>query len=167
MEKNSPTEKFDFSKHFLNALLGSLYYIFVYIPFILPFKVYSHAAVRISKLWESKSLGYDESKSDYPLFLFYFKYVVNFIFDAAIFLAWPVGIIYSAYFYIDNSFVTFEAMMYMIAAFYLSVLYTRFLKEILNFFLNYLVVWLLDVIKNIGKFIKNAWLLNFVLKQKK
>ena len=31
MEKNSPTEKFDFSKHFLNALLGSLYYIFVYI----------------------------------------------------------------------------------------------------------------------------------------
>ena len=57
--------------------------------------------------------------------------------------------------------------MYMIAAFYLSVLYTRFLKEILNFFLKYLVVWLLDVIKNIGKFIKNAWLLNFVYKQKK
>tara|TARA_B100000482_G_C12591735_1_gene291804 strand:- start:932 stop:1450 length:519 start_codon:yes stop_codon:yes gene_type:complete len=160
-------ENFNFNKHFLNAILGSLYYVFVYIPFILPFKIWGQAAARISILWEKKSLGYDEKKSNYPLFIFYFKYVVDFVFDAAIFLAWPFGIIFSTYTYIDSTYFNFEDFILMLGGFYLSVLYTRFLKELLNFFLNYLVVWMLDVIKNIGLLIKNMWLLNFVFKNKK
>ena len=57
------TEDFDLKKHLKNAFLGSLYYLFIYIPFILPFKVWSKAATRISKLWEEKSLVYNENKT--------------------------------------------------------------------------------------------------------
>lgn len=48
------TEDFDFKKHFANALTGALFYIFVYIPIILPFKIWGKAATRISLIWEKK-----------------------------------------------------------------------------------------------------------------
>ena len=50
------TEDFDFKKHFVKASLGALYYLFVYIPFILPYKIWGKAATRISLLWENKSI---------------------------------------------------------------------------------------------------------------
>jgi hypothetical protein len=162
------TEDFDFKKHFVKASLGALYYLFVYIPFILPYKIWGKAATRISLLWENKSIVYNEKDKGYPLYLFYFNYIINFIFDASIFLAWPVGIIFATYLYID----AFEYMDffggYVVSLFtyYFSVLTIRLAKETLFFILNYLIVWLFEVIKNIGLLIKNIWLLNFVIKKK-
>ena len=162
------TEDFDFKKHFVKASLGALYYLFVYIPFILPYKIWGKAATRISLLWENKSIVYNEKDKGYPLYLFYFNYIINFIFDALIFLAWPVGLIYATYAYID----AFEYMDffggYVVSLFtyYFSVLAIRLAKETLFFVLNYLVIWLFEVIKNIGLLMKNIWLLNFVIKKK-
>ena len=162
------TEDIDFKKHFVKASLGALYYLFVYIPFILPYKIWGKAATRISLLWENKSIVYNEKDKGYPLYLFYFNYIINFIFDALIFLAWPVGIIYATYLYID----AFEYMDFFggyvvtLFTYYFSVLAIRLAKETLFFTLNYLIVWLFEVIKNIGLLIKNIWLLNFVIKKK-
>jgi len=162
------TEDFDLNKHLKNAFLGSLYYLFIYIPFILPFKVWSKAATRISKLWEEKSLIYNENKSSYPMFMFYFNYIINFVFDAAMFLLWPLGFIYATYSYIDHFDYTpfIEGYILVLLAIYSYVLIIKLLKEILFFIVNNLLSWLFDVLRNIGKLIKNAWLLNFVHRNK-
>ena len=162
------TEDFDLKKHLKNAFLGSLYYLFIYIPFILPFKVWSKAATRISKLWEEKALVYNENKSNYPMFLFYFNYIINFIFDAAMFLLWPLGFIFATYTFIDNYDYTpfFEGYIVVLLSIYSSVLFIKLQKEILFFIVNNLLSWLFDVLRNIGKLIKNAWLLNFVHRNK-
>ena len=162
------TEDFDFKKHFVKASLGALYYLFVYIPFILPFKIWGKSATRISLLWENKSIIYNEKYNGYPLYLFYFNYIINFIFDALIFLAWPVGLIYGTYSYIDafDYMGFFDGYIVSLFTYYFSVLAIRLAKETLFFVLNSLVIWLLEVIRNIGLLIKNIWLLNFVIKKK-
>ena len=162
------TEDFNSKKHLLNATLGSLYYLFLYIPFILPFKIWSKAATRVSLMWEEKKLIYDENNNKYPLFLFYFNYIVNFLFDAAIFLAWPLGFIFSTFLFIVNYEYTpfIEGYLYVLSCVYVSVLITKLQKEILFFIINNLLTWLFDVIRNIGKLIKNGWLLNFVYRNK-
>ena len=162
------TDDFDFKKHFVNASLGALYYLFVYIPFILPFNIWGKAATRISLLWENKSIVYGENDKEYPLYLFYFNYIINFIFDALIFLAWPIGLVYATYAYIDafKYMDFFCGYVVSLFTFYFSVLAIRLAKETLFFILNYLVIWLFDVIKNIGLLIKNIWLLNFVTRKK-
>ena len=164
----SNTEDFDFKKHFVNASLGALYYLIVYIPFILPFKIWGKAATRISLLWENKSLIYSEQEKSYPLHLFLFYYIINFIFDAIIFLAWPVGLVLATYFYIEafEFMPFFEGYVMSLFSYYISVLFIRAGKEALTYILNNLVVWLFDVFKNIGLFIKNMWLLNIVIKKK-
>ncbi|MCF6184745.1 MAG: hypothetical protein L3J56_09015 [Bacteroidales bacterium] len=166
---NEPkTEDFSFKNHFVKAALGALYYLFIYIPFILPFKIWGKAATRISLLWDNKSITYNEKEKEYPLYLFYFNYIINFIFDALIFLAWPIGLIYATYLYIDG----FEYMKFFggyvknLFTYYFSVLLIRLAKETLFFILNYLIIWLFEVIRNIGLLIKNLWLLNFVFRKK-
>lgn len=163
------TEDFDFKKHFVNALLGALYYVFVYILIFLPFKIWGKAATRISLLWERKSLEYSEETSDYPVLYFYFLYLVNFILDAIIFLIWPLGFLFQSYLY----FIKFElqtpffnSYILVLIGIYLSVIAIKIGKEILYFFLNVLLKWFIDVVINIGKLIKNAWLLNFIYKKK-
>ena len=71
------TADFSFKEHLGKAFLAALYYIFVYIPFILPFLIWGKAASRISAVWDSKSIAYDENKAKYPLYLFYFNYIIN------------------------------------------------------------------------------------------
>ena len=163
------TEDFDFKKHFVSALLGALYYVFVYILLILPFKIWGKAATRISLIWEKKSLGYDEETSNYPVLYFYFLYLVRFLLDATIFLVWPLGFLFKSYYYFieekaEYSF--FENYFLIILFIYLSVISIKICKEILYFFLNVLLKWFIEVIANFGKLIKNMWLLNFVTKKK-
>ncbi len=162
------TEDFEVKKHLLNATLGALYYLFLYIPFILPFKIWCKAATRLSLLWEQKKLIYNEKESNYPLVLFYFYYLVNFLFDAVMFLVWPIGFLWYTFKFIDNyeylSF--FEGYILVLFGIYVSVLLIRLQKEILFFIINTLISWLFDVLINIGRFIKNAWLLNFVHRNK-
>ena len=162
------TEDFDVKKHLLNATLGSLYYLFLYIPFILPFKIWCKAATRLSLLWEQKKLMYNEKESNYPLVLFYFYYFVNFLFDAVMFLVWPIGFLWYTFKFIDNYeyLPFFEGYILVLFGIYVSVLLIKLQKEILFFIINTLISWILDVLKNIGRFIKNAWLLNFVHRNK-
>ena len=162
------TEDFNSKKHLLNATLGSLYYLLLYIPFILPFKIWSKAATRVSLMWEEKKLMYNENNNKYPLFLFYFNYIVNFLFDAAIFLAWPLGFIFATYSFIDfsNNSAYIGWYLSVLLYVYVSVLIIKLQKEILFFIINNLLTWLFDVIRNIGKLIKNGWLLNFVHRNK-
>ncbi|ALO17359.1 hypothetical protein L21SP5_03764 [Salinivirga cyanobacteriivorans] len=158
------TENFDFKAHTPKALLSALYYIFIYIPFILPFNVWGKAATRMSLLWEQKNLTYNEDEKQYPLFYFYFQYFINFIFDASIVLIWPIGLILSfiALFSGDG----FGGFLISLFGFYISVLGIRLNKELTFFIVNKLIIWLIDVIANMGQLIKNAWLLNIVVKRK-
>jgi hypothetical protein len=173
--KEPETEDFNFKLDFIDASLGALYYIFVYIPFILPYKVWGKAATRLSLLWEDKSIAYDENGEDYPLFKFWFNYVINFLFDILMFLVWPIGLIYATYDFIDSMLnLSSSGQMEFLKEYvnllfisYFAVLVIRLSKETLFFILNNLVKWILDVVVNIGKLIKNMWLLNFVFKNKK
>lgn len=161
------TEDFNFGKHFLNALLAALYYIFVYIPFILPFKIWGKAVTRLSLIWDKQSISYDENDANYPIHWFGFNYIVNFIFDAIIFLVIPLSFVVLTYIYIQNYEYT-EATSYagqMLLA-YFSVIGVRLSKEVLFFILNNLIPWLLQILINFGSLLKNIWLLNLVIKKK-
>ena len=57
-------------------------------------------------------------------------------------------------------------MLIMLFTFYFYAVLIRVSKEVVFFILNNLVSWFLNVIKNIGQLIKNAWLLNIVIKRK-
>lgn len=161
------TGEFDFKEHALKAILGALYYLFIYIPFILPFKIWGKAATRVSSLWDTKSLAYNENNSNYPIYLFYFEYMINFIFDAVTVLIWPIGFIYITYTFMHvmefNNFM--DNYVKLLLGLYTSVIFVRAGKETLFFVINNLVIWVLGVLVNIGKFIKNLWLLNFVIKK--
>ena len=163
------TVEFDFKQHFVSALLGALYYVFVYILLILPLKIWGKAATRISLIWEKRSLGYDEESSNYPVLYFYFLYLVKFLLDAIIFLVWPLGFLFQSYeYFIDNKAESpfFENYILFLFFIYLSVISIKIGKEILYFFLNVLLKWFIEVITNVGKLFKNMWLLNFVTKKK-
>ncbi len=160
------TENFSFSQHFVKALIGALYYLILYIPFILPYNIWGKAATRLSLIWESKSLAYNEDGGTYPLHSFYLKYVVNFIFDALMFLIWPIGLIITIKMRIDNDGMEIVDVLIMLFTWYIYVIVIRVMKEVVYFVLNTLVAWFLNVIKNIGQLIKNMWLLNIVIKRK-
>ena len=163
------TEEFDFKKHFVKALLAGLYYLILYIPFFLPFKIWGKAATRISSHWENKSLGYSEDKSNDPVFYFYFLFTVNFLLDAIIFLIWPLGFLFQTYTYFikyELEMPFFEGYVLVLFGIYLSVISIKAGKEAIYFVLNVLLKWALEVVSNIGKLIKNLWLLNFVYKKK-
>lgn len=162
------TPEFYFKKHVVKALLGALYYLIVYIPFILPFKVWGKAATRVSALWESKSISYNENSAKYPIYSFYFNYFINFIFDAVMVLIWPLGFIFVTFFFFKDFEQTpfFDYYIITLLKIYLSVIGIRLMKETYFFIINNLGSWLLNTIINIGKLVKNMWLLNFVYKKK-
>jgi len=167
--RDPKTDDFNFGKHALNALIGALYYLIVYIPFILPFQIWGKAATRLSEIWESKTIVYGEGDKVYPLHSFYFTYVINFLLDAIIFLIWLLGFIYINYtFFIDGKAKAPFVENYLVPLFmiYVSVIGLKAGKEIIHFILNNLVVWMLDVIVAIGRLIKNMWALNIVIKRK-
>jgi len=169
MVSDPATEDFDFGKHFVNALGGALYYLILYIPFILPFLIWGKAATRLSLIWQNKSVVYSENDKVYPVWSFYFFYVVNFLLDAAIFLSWPLGFLYTGYEYaVDREFKSdfVEYFLIPLLTVYVSVISIKVFKETLYFVLNNLVMWILEVFVNIGKLIKNMWLLNFVFKKR-
>ena len=60
----------------------------------------------------------------------------------------------------------FEGYVLVLFGIYLSVISIKAGKEAIYFVLNVLLKWALEVVSNIGKLIKNLWLLNFVYKKK-
>lgn len=100
---------------------------------------------------------------------FYFIYLINFLLDAIIFLIWPLGFLFQTYTYFikfEANPPFFEGYILILLGIYLSVIYFKITKEIIYYFLNVLLKWFIDVLTNIGKLIKNVWLLNFVYKKK-
>ena len=167
--RDPETGDFDFNQHGLSALYAAFYYVVLYIPFILPFHIWGKAATRLSMLWGTRSLQYNERDKTYPLFAFYFIYIVQFALDAVIFLSWPIGFLVTAKTYmIDGEFNGPFIEMFIIPLFviYISVISWKLLKEAFFFALNNLVVWFFEVIAEIGRFIKHMWRLNFVIKRK-
>ena len=95
-------------------------------------------------------------------------YLVNFLLDAVIFLIWPLGFLFYTYQYFIESKANPPFLNYVIVllGLYLSVISLKIVKEIIYYFLNTLLKWFIEVLTNIGKLIKNIWLLNFVYKKK-
>jgi hypothetical protein len=89
--------------------------------------------------------------------------------SAQFFLIWPLGFLFQTYQYFieyEANPPFFEAYVLVLLGLYLSVISLKIVKEIIYYFLNTLLKWFIEVLTNIGKLIKNIWLLNFVYKKK-
>ncbi|MDB4148160.1 hypothetical protein N9591_00190 [Flavobacteriaceae bacterium] len=84
-------------------------------------------------------------------------FIISFLFGVILFFS-----------FFDNCEYTpfIEGYIFVLLTVYSSILIIKLQKEILFFIVNNLLSWLFDVLRNIGKLIKNAWLLNFVHRNK-
>lgn len=167
--RDPQTEEFNFSKHALNALIGAAYYLLFYIPFMLPYLIWGKAATRINEVWVNKSIAYKEGEKIYPLHSFYFSYVIYFLIDAIIYLVWILGFLGVSYMFLiegkaKGPFV--GGYIIPLVMVYTSVIWLKAIKEVVHFFLNNLIIWFLDVMAAIGRFLKHVWALNFVYRKK-
>lgn len=164
--RDAQTEDFSFGTHALKALMAAAYYLLIYIPFILPYKIWGKAATRLALFWDSKSIAYSEKDKAYPLHSFIVNYYIYFLFDAVIFLAWVLGFLVAIFFMTQE---VAAGLVALIVA-YLSVVGIKVAKEVFYFMLNHILVslwkWILNVISAFGRFCINAWGLNFVYRKK-
>ena len=164
--RDAQTEDFSFGSHALKALMAAGYYLLLYIPFILPYIIWGKAATRLSLVWESKSMAYNENDKIYPLHTFIVMYYIYFIFDAVIFLSWILGLLFALYSMTEE---VSAGLMVLIGA-YVSVIGIKAAKEVFYFILNHILValwkWMLNVISAIGRFWIHVWGLNFVYRKK-
>ncbi len=73
----------------ITAFTHILYQI-VYYVFILPFEVWSKAIKRLAAQRENKSLKFVEIKSQWPMFTFLKRWLIDFLFDALIAIIWII-----------------------------------------------------------------------------
>lgn len=164
--RDAQTEDFSFGSHALKALMAAGYYLLLYIPFILPYIIWGKAATRLSLVWDSKSIAYNENDKIYPLHTFIVMYYIYFIFDAVIFLSWILGLLFALFSMTQE---VSAGLMVLIGA-YVSVIGIKAAKEVFYFILNHILValwkWILNVISAIGRFWIHVWGLNFVYRKK-
>ena len=164
--RDAQTEDFSFGSHALKALMAAGYYLLLYIPFILPYIIWGKAATRLALFWDSKSIAYNENDKIYPLHTFIVMYYIYFIFDAVIFLAWILGLLFALFSMTQE---VSAGLMVLIGA-YVSVIGIKAAKEVFYFILNHILValwkWILNVISAIGRFWIHVWGLNFVYRKK-
>jgi len=170
---------FNSDKHLKPAIKAAVYYLFVYIPILLPLSIWKEAAVSLTGLWQTRSISFNSRSGKYPLWSLLYSYVVNFVFDAAILLAWPF-LLYQFIFeangfsmigdLFSSEYISFvEAMKIIISgglAMYGSVIAIRLAKETLKFVLENLVAWMLNVLHSIGQMLVNVWKFNIVIRRK-
>ncbi|MBQ3944449.1 MAG: hypothetical protein II670_02420 [Alphaproteobacteria bacterium] len=77
------------SQTIISAFTHILYQI-VYYVFILPFEVWSKAIKRLAAQRENKSLKFVEIKSQWPMFTFLKRWLIDFLFDALIAIIWII-----------------------------------------------------------------------------
>ena len=102
-----------------------------------------------------------------------YNYLVTFVFDSAILLAWALGLYqalfeikgYEVFNYMDF-FPAMKTMLIGLLTIYTSVIFLKLAKESLNFILENLITWILDVIRSIGQMLVNIWKLNIVIRRK-
>ncbi|MDA1383034.1 MAG: hypothetical protein O3A22_03945 [Bacteroidetes bacterium] len=159
---NQTNNQFNRDEHLMPSIKAALYYLLVYIPILLPLSIWKDASVSLTNLWQTRSVSFDSSSGKYPLWSLLYKYVITFVFDAAILLAWPY-VLYQAIFEFEmfhNLGSQFEylgfvgTMKYLIMTLlgmYTVVIFLRLAKEALNFVLGIIVTWIFDVISSLGK----------------
>lgn len=164
--RDAQTEDFSFGTHAVKALMAAAYYLLLYIPFILPYKIWGKAATRLALFWDSKSIAYSENDKVYPLHSFIVMYYIYFLFDAVIFLAWALGFLFAVFSMTQEV----SAGLVVLTMAYSSVIGIKLAKEVFYFILNHILValwkWVLNVISAIGRFWINVWGLNFVYRKK-
>ena len=77
------------SQTIITAFTHILYQI-VYYVFILPFEVWSKAIKRLAAQRENKSLKFVEIKSQWPMFTFLKRWLIDFLLDALIAIIWII-----------------------------------------------------------------------------
>jgi len=171
MEQNN--NSFKREEHLVPSLKAAVYYLLIYIPLLLPLSIWKTAAVSLAKLWQTRSVSFESPSGKYPLWSMLYNYLITFVFDSAILLAWVFGL-YQALF----EFKGYEVFKYMdffpamkttllgLLTIYTSVILLKLAKETLNFILDNLITWILDVIRSIGQMMVNIWKLNFVIRRK-
>ncbi len=171
MEQNN--NSFNREEHLVPSLKAAVYYLLIYIPLLLPLSIWKTAAVSLAKLWQTRSVSFESPSGKYPLWSMLYNYLITFVFDSAILLAWVFGL-YQALF----EFKGYEVFKYMdffpamkttllgLLTIYTSVILLKLAKETLNFILDNLITWILDVIRSIGQMMVNIWKLNFVIRRK-
>ena len=175
MEQSS--QEFNKDKHLKPAIQAAVYYLFIYIPILLPLSIWKQAAVSLTNLWQSRSISFNSNSGNYPLWKLLYHYLITFVFDAAILLAWPIYL-YFFIFELDGFSAIkgmFQYLPFMVAlrtfAFALLIMYgsvivLRLAKETLKFVIENLVSWMLAVIHGIGQMLVNVWKFNVVIRHK-
>ena len=170
---DQPNNQFNRDEHIMPSVKAAFYYLFIYIPILLPLSIWKDAAVSLTNLWQTRSVSFDSSSGKYPLWSLLYKYLVTFVFDAAILLAWPFAL-YQAIFefhlftmlghfdFVDAVELLIKALL----AIYTSVIVLRLAKETLNFVIENLITWILDIFRSIGQMMVNIWKLNIVIRRK-
>jgi len=153
---------FNREEHLVPSFKAAVYYLLVYIPILLPLSI-----------WQTRSVSFENPTGKYPLWSMLYKYLVTVVFDSAILLAWLIGLYVSIF-----EFKAYEIFKYMdffpamkttlkgLLMIYTSVIMIKLAKETLNFILENLITWILDVIRSIGQMMVNIWKLNFVIRRK-
>jgi hypothetical protein len=171
MENNN--DSFNREEHLVPSLKAAVYYLLVYIPLLLPLAIWKNAAVSLAKLWRTRSVSFENPTGKYPLWSMLYNYLVTFVFDSAILLAWALGLYqalfeikgYEVFNYMDF-FPAMKTMLIGLLTIYTSVIFLKLAKESLNFILENLITWILDVIRSIGQMLVNIWKLNIVIRRK-
>ena len=170
-------QEFNKDKHLKPAIQAAVYYLFIYIPILLPLSIWKQAAVSLTSLWQTRSISFNSNSGNYPLWKLLYHYLLTFVFDAAILLAWPL-VLYQFIFELDGFDaigVMFEYMPFFEAVktlattligMYACVIFIRLAKETLKFVVENLVSWMLDVIHGIGQMLVNVWKFNVVIRNK-
>lgn len=164
---------FNREEHLVPSFKAAVYYLLVYIPILLPLSIWKTAAVALAKLWQTRSVSFENPTGKYPLWSMLYKYLVTVVFDSAILLAWLIGLYasifevkaYEIFKYMDF-FPAMKTTLKGLLMIYTSVIMIKLAKETLNFILENLITWILDVIRSIGQMMVNIWKLNFVIRRK-
>jgi hypothetical protein len=158
---NQTNNQFNRDEHLMPSIKAALYYLFVFIPILLPLSIWKDASVSLTHLWETRSVAFDSRVGKYPLWTLLYKYVITFVFDAATLLAWPY-VLYQALFELElfsglgsmyefmGLVQTFKYLILLLFGMYTVVILIRLAKEALNFFLGVLITWIFDVIRSVG-----------------
>ena len=175
MEQSS--QEFNKDKHLKPAIQAAVYYLFIYIPILLPLSIWKQAAVSLTNLWQSRSISFNSNSGNYPLWKLLYNYIITFVFDAAILLAWPLALY--EFIFEMNGFDAIKGMFeYLpflqavktfgitLISMYASVIFIRLAKETLKFVIENLVSWMLAVIHGIGQMLVNVWKFNVVIRYK-
>ncbi len=125
-------EEKNFTQKLLNAVIYVLINLFFKVLIILPIEFWFKSIDRLNEQRENGTLSISVNNGKMPFFSFLKKFLFEFLFDAAIFLSYFIGIIVAIYSLVSSGFGEFIATI--IAVFYLPVMFSWF-RDLATFLL--------------------------------